>query len=62
MDFGGGCDLSLFVGGPVNIKGLEELDWSRWEEEMLDKRGVNEVSSSPAIYEGCSDDGSCSVL
>ena len=61
MNFSGSGDMSLFVGSAIDVKGLERLDWTIWE-ETLDKGGVDKVSCSPAIYKDGSDNGSCSVL
>ena len=49
MDSGGSGDPSLFVDSPVNIEGLQGLDGSGWEEEMLNKDRVDEISSCSAI-------------
>ena len=62
MDLCGSSDSSLFVGGPVNIEGLQWLDGLGQEKEMADERGIDEVSSCPTIYEGGSGDGSRSIL
>ena len=62
MDLSSSCDLSLFVGGTIDIEGLEGWNWSRWKQEVLHERRVDEISSSPTIYEGCSGNGSHSVL
>ena len=62
MDSSGSSDPSLSVDSPINIEGLQGLDRSGWEEEALDERGINEVSSSSAVYKGSGDDGSRSVL
>ena len=35
MDSSGGSDPSLSVDSPVNIEGLQELDRSGWEEEVM---------------------------
>ena len=62
MDSGGGGDLSLSVDSPVNIEGLQGLDGSGQEEEVLDKRGINEISGFSTVYKGGGDDGSRSIL
>ena len=61
MDLSCSSDLSLFVGGTVNIECLERWNRSRWK-EALDEGGVNEISRSPAIYEGGGGNGSHSIL
>ena len=62
MDLSSSGDSSLLVDSPINIEGLKGLDGSRQEEEVLDKRGIDEVSSCSTIYKGGGGDGSHSVL
>ena len=62
MDFSGGGDPSLSVDSPVNIEGLQGWDGSGWEEEMLDERGIDEISGCSTVYKGGGGDGSRSVL
>ena len=62
MNSGSSRDLSLSIGDAINVEGLEGWNRSGWKEETVDKRRVDEVSCSPTIYEGCSDNGSRSIL
>ena len=62
MDSSCSGDLSLFVGGTVDIESLERWDQSGWKEETLDEGGVDEISCSSAVYKGGGGNGSCSVL
>ena len=62
MDFSSGSDSSLLVDSPINIEGLQGLDRSGWEEEVLDERGIDEISGCSAVYKGGGCDGSHSVL
>ena len=62
MDSSGGGDPSLSVDSPIKIEGLQGLDGSRWEEEALDKRGIDEISGCSTVYKGGGDDSSRSVL
>ena len=62
MDLSCSSDLSLFVSGTIDIEGLERWNWLGWKEEVLDKGRIDEVSCGPTIYEGCSGNGSRSIL
>ena len=62
MDLSRSGDPSLFVGGTIDIEGLERWNRSGWKEKALDEGGVNEISHSSAIYEGSGGNSSRSVL
>ena len=62
MDLSRSNDSPLFVGGTVNIEGLERQNQSGWKEEMLDEGGINEISCGSAVYEGGGGNGSHSIL
>ena len=62
MNLGCGSDLSLLVRGAINVKCLERWDRSRWEEVVVDKGRVDEVSCSSTVYEGSGGNGSRSIL
>ena len=62
MDSSSSRNLSLFVGGTVDVEGLEGWNWLGWKEEMLDERGVDEISCGPTVYKGSGSNGSRSVL
>ena len=62
MDLSCSGDPSLFVGGTIDIEGLERWNQSGWKEKALDKGGVDEISHSSTIYEGGGGNSSCSVL
>ena len=62
MDLSRSSDLSLFVGGTVDIEGLERWNRSGWEEKALDEGGVDEISCSSTVYKGSGGNGSRSIL
>ena len=62
MDSSRSSDLSLFIGGTIDIEGLERWDQSGWKEEALDEGGVDEIYCSSTIYEGSGGNSSHSIL
>ena len=62
MDSSHSSYLSLFIGGTIDIEGLERWDRLGWKEEVLDEGGVDEISCSSTIYKGGGGNSSHSIL